>query len=206
MDTLRQILFFPHTYAATPSGSKLRGAASQLIPCWGEKMFDLSFQGRHCSWIFLLAPVSFPIIGVDFLCHFKLIVDPEANALVNKCSAESFATVSALTAAASADSGPPPTAQLTVPQSPVHSHWSSVTSPQSPVRSHRSPAVYNIHRCRRRRQPSQLAVLKRCWQNFLRWSTPLRRYSAAPLAVLSTTSSPRDRRCPVAFVAWTARN
>jgi hypothetical protein len=126
--------------------------------------------------------------------------------LVDKCSAESFATVSALTAAASADSGPPPTAQLTVPQSPVHSHWSSVTSPQSPVRSHRSPEVYNIPRCRRRRQPSQPAVLKRCLQNFLRWSTPPRRYPAAPLAMLSTTLSPRDRRCPVAFVAWTARN
>jgi hypothetical protein len=30
-------------------------------------------------------------------------VDPAANALVDKCSAESFATVSALTAAASGD-------------------------------------------------------------------------------------------------------
>ncbi len=138
MDTLRQILFFPHTYAATPSGSKLRGAASQLIPCWGEKTFDLSFQGRHFSWTFLLAAVSFPIIGVDFLCHFKLMVDPEANALVDKCSAESFATVSALTAAASADSGLPLTTQLTVPQSPVQSHRSSVTGPQSLVLSHRS--------------------------------------------------------------------
>jgi hypothetical protein len=85
-----------------------------------------------------LAAVSFPIIGVDFLRHFGLMVDPAANTLVDKRSAESFATVSALTAAASADSGPPPAAQLTGPQSPVLSHRSSVTGPQSPVTSHRS--------------------------------------------------------------------
>jgi hypothetical protein len=50
-----------------------------------------------------------------------------------------------LTAAASADSGPPPTAQITVPQSQVHSHRSSVTGPQSPVLSHRS-AVTGLQR------------------------------------------------------------
>jgi hypothetical protein len=106
----------------------------QLIPCWDEKTLNLSFQGKHFTWTFLLAAVSFPIIGADFLRHFNLMVDTAANALVDKCSAESFA----LTAAASADSGPPPAAQLTGPQSPVISHRSSVTGPQSPVISHRS--------------------------------------------------------------------
>ncbi len=89
----------------------------------------------------MLAAVSFPIIGDDFLRHFGLMVDPAANTLVDKCSAESFATVSALTAAASADSGPPPAAQLTGPQSLVLSHQSSFTGPQSPVLSHRSPVT-----------------------------------------------------------------
>ncbi len=87
---------------------------------------------------FLLAAVSFPNIGVDFLRHFKLMVDPAANALVDKCSRESFATVSTLTAAAAADSGPPPGCAAGRPhQSPA----SSVTGllshrpPQSPVSS-----------------------------------------------------------------------
>jgi hypothetical protein len=34
-------------------------------------------------WPFLLAKVQFPIIGVDFLRHFKLLVDPAANPLVD---------------------------------------------------------------------------------------------------------------------------
>jgi hypothetical protein len=55
------------------------------------------------------------------------MVDPAANALLDKCSAESFTTVSAVTAAASADSGPPSAAHPTGPQSRVLSHWSSVT-------------------------------------------------------------------------------
>jgi hypothetical protein len=67
VDTGASYSIFPHTPAATPSGHKLRGEVGQLIPCWGEKTLDLSFQGRHFSWTFLLAAVSFPIIGVDFL-------------------------------------------------------------------------------------------------------------------------------------------
>ncbi len=107
VDTSASYSIFPHSSAAPPSGPKLRGAAGQLIPCWGEKTINLSFQGKPFTWTFLLAAVSFPIIGVDFLRHFGLMVDPAANTLVDKRSAESFATVSALTAAASADSGPP---------------------------------------------------------------------------------------------------
>jgi len=107
VDTGASYSIFPHSSSAAPSGPKLRGAAGQLIPCWGEKTFNLSFQGRKFSWTFLLAAVSFPIIGVDFLRHFKLMVDPAANALVDKCSRESFATISSLAAATAADSGPP---------------------------------------------------------------------------------------------------
>ena len=73
--------------------------------------------------------VSFPIIGVDFLRHFKLMVDPAANALVDKCSRESFATISSLAAATAADSGPPPAAQpaALIVHRPPHSPASSFT-------------------------------------------------------------------------------
>ncbi len=166
VDTGASYSIFPHSSAAPPSGPKLRGAAGQLIPCWGEKTINLSFQGKRFTWTFLLAAVSFPIIGVDFLRHFGLMVDPSANALVDKCSAESFATVSALTAAASADNGPPPAAQLTGPQSPVLSHRSSVTGHQSPVTGHRPPAG---SRCRRWRQPLQPTASDSCWRTSRRW-------------------------------------
>ncbi len=222
VDTSASYSIFPHSSAATPSGPKLRGAAGQLIPCWGEKTMNLSFQGKHFTWTFLLAAESFPIIDVDFLRHFRLMVDPAANALVDKCSAESFATVSALTAAASADSGPPPAARFTGPQSPVLSHRSSVTGHQSPVLSHRStvtgpqsPAI--SHRSpvtgfqqaaatgdggSRSRGQLHMAV----WQTSRRWLTPPRRCPAAPLAMLNTTSLPRGRRCHAVFATWMARN
>jgi hypothetical protein len=208
---------FPHSSAATPSGTKLRGGAGQLIPCWGEKTMNLSFQGKHFTWTFLLAAVSFPIIGVDFLRHFRLMVDPAANALVDKCSAESFATVSALMAVASADSGPPLAARITGPQSPVLSHRSPVTGPQSPVHSHRSSVTghqspVTRHRfpagrcCRQWWQPLQRIASNGCWQTSRRWLTPPRRYPAAPLAMLNTTSLPRGRCCHAVFAAWMARN
>ena len=43
------------------------------IPCWGEQRMELSFQGRHFTWTFLLADVQFAIIGV------QLLVDPEVT-------------------------------------------------------------------------------------------------------------------------------
>jgi hypothetical protein len=45
-----------------------------------------------------LANVKFPIIGVDFLRHFKLSVNPAAACLVDTASSQSFATVSAVAA------------------------------------------------------------------------------------------------------------
>jgi hypothetical protein len=38
-------------------------------------------------WTFLLADVQFTILGVDFLCHHHLLVDPAANRLVASTSA-----------------------------------------------------------------------------------------------------------------------
>jgi hypothetical protein len=47
-------------------------------------------------WPFLLAKVQFPIIGVDFLRHFKLLVDPAANRLVYTVSTQLLPTVSSV--------------------------------------------------------------------------------------------------------------
>jgi hypothetical protein len=131
VDTGASYSIFPHHSSTVPIRAKLQGGAVQLM-CWGEKIIILSFHGRRYSWTFVLAAVSFSIIGVDFLHHFKLMVDPAANAQVDKCSAKSFATVSTMTAAASADNGcrwplssqPAVTGQI----SPVNNHRSSPAS------------------------------------------------------------------------------
>ncbi len=66
------------------------------IPCWGERRLTLSFHGRLFVWPFLLAKVQFPIIGVDFLRHFKLLVDPAENRLVDTVSTQLLPTVSSV--------------------------------------------------------------------------------------------------------------
>jgi hypothetical protein len=44
---------------------------------------QLRFQDQDFSWKFLLANVSFLILGVDFLRFHKLLIDPTGHALLN---------------------------------------------------------------------------------------------------------------------------
>jgi hypothetical protein len=66
VDTGAAFSVFPHSSASPPVGPALAGAAGRLIPCWGERQFRLSFNGKVFLWPFLLAAVQFPILGVDF--------------------------------------------------------------------------------------------------------------------------------------------
>jgi hypothetical protein len=84
VDTGAAYSVFPHSSTSPPRGPALSGAAGQPIPCWGERHFRLSFGDQLFDWPFLLAAVQFPIIGVDFLRHFGLLVDPAANQLVDR--------------------------------------------------------------------------------------------------------------------------
>jgi hypothetical protein len=88
------------------------------------------FHGRQFKWKFLLAAVSFPIVGVDFLRNFKLLVDPAAGRLIDSASLQSIPTVSSIAAAAvgvKVPSGSPTNAAQVVtcdlPQ--LHLPWSS---------------------------------------------------------------------------------
>jgi hypothetical protein len=87
VDTGASYSIFPHRSSAPSSGPRLSGPSGSHIPCWGEKELTLSFCGRRYLWTFLLADVQFPILGVDFLRHHHLLVDPAANRLVASVSA-----------------------------------------------------------------------------------------------------------------------
>ncbi len=50
----------------------------------------MSLGGKVFSWRFLLAAVQFPIIGVVFLHHFGLLVDPAGNRLVDRLTMRAF--------------------------------------------------------------------------------------------------------------------
>ena len=108
IDTGAAFSIFPHQSSSPSSGPLLSGPDGKRIRCWGEKRLQLSFNGRRFSWTFLLADVKFPIIGVDFLRHFQLLVDPAKNELVDPNSSEAFTTVAAVAAAVPGPTDPSP--------------------------------------------------------------------------------------------------
>jgi Reverse transcriptase (RNA-dependent DNA polymerase) len=75
VDTGSSFSILPHKSRAPLAGPLLRAADGRRIRCWGSKQLQLSLHGTSYSWQFLLADVKFPILGVDFLRHFGLLVD-----------------------------------------------------------------------------------------------------------------------------------
>jgi hypothetical protein len=96
VDTGASYSIFPHWSSSPPTGPFLAGPSGTAIPCWGEKEFELSFDNKKFKWPLLLAAVKFPILGVDFLQHHRLLVDPAANCLVSAASAAVAAVVSTM--------------------------------------------------------------------------------------------------------------
>jgi hypothetical protein len=67
-------------------------------------------HGRRSTWNLLLAAISLPIIGVDFLQHFQLMVDlARANMLVDKASLPSLTAASSPSPVAAEDPAALPT-------------------------------------------------------------------------------------------------
>ncbi len=91
---LSRLLHFSFLFiwqAVRPSPHGCRWIAHSLL---GERRLSLVFHGRRFEWPFLLARVQFPIIRVDFLRHFKLLVDPAASHQVDTVSTQFLPTVS----------------------------------------------------------------------------------------------------------------
>jgi len=60
-----------------PSSIHLRAATGQPIKIAGECQIEISSPSlrRSFKWVFTVADVSEPILGMDFLTHYGLIVD-----------------------------------------------------------------------------------------------------------------------------------
>jgi hypothetical protein len=92
-----------------PNGPLMSGPAGKNIPCWGERRLELSFSGRRFQWTFLLAAVQFPILGIDFLRNFRLLVDPAVGSLLFSHPSSSLQVAAAAVKA-------PPGSAAAVPQ------------------------------------------------------------------------------------------
>ena len=83
VDTGAAVSLFPHSSKTPPSPSNLRTADGSPLPTWGTRRMKLNLGGKEYAWNFLLAPVDRPILGWDFLSHFRLIVDAPGARLLN---------------------------------------------------------------------------------------------------------------------------
>ena len=61
----------------------LEAANGSTIHTYGEKQMTLSINGRKYVWKFLVADVTQPLLGADFLCSNTLMVDVKGQRLVD---------------------------------------------------------------------------------------------------------------------------
>ncbi len=80
-------------------GSPLEAANQGKIRTYGKRLVPLCFNGQRFSWEFVLADVSRPLLGADFLCTNGLLVDVKNCCLVTAegfnvlpCSRSTFPT------------------------------------------------------------------------------------------------------------------
>ena len=83
VDTGAAVSVFPHRSSAASSGPLLSGADGKPISAWGKVTKKLNF-GLHTFIVsFILAAVSKPILGIDFLSAHRLLVDPFSRAVTD---------------------------------------------------------------------------------------------------------------------------
>lgn len=76
----------PHRKSITPNQQyKLYAANGSKINTYGEKTLSINLGlRRNFVWTFIVADVSQPIIGADFLEHYKILVDLAGNKLIDR--------------------------------------------------------------------------------------------------------------------------
>ncbi len=83
VDTGAAVSVLPHTEPVAPTGPPLAGTDGKTIPSWGSVTRTLSFGLRTFLCTFILAAVSKPILGTDFLAKHRLLVDPATGQVLD---------------------------------------------------------------------------------------------------------------------------
>nr|XP_037871837.1 uncharacterized protein LOC101736984 [Bombyx mori]XP_037871838.1 uncharacterized protein LOC101736984 [Bombyx mori] len=87
VDTGSDLCVFPRTQLRerrAPTSYKLTAANGSTIDTYGYSQLNLDLGlRRNYPWRFIVADVTKPIIGVDFLCHYNLIVDCKNRKLID---------------------------------------------------------------------------------------------------------------------------
>jgi hypothetical protein len=76
VDTGASHSVLPYSSADPQRGPALVSVDGSPIATWGYSERQVNFAGQLFNFSFVRAQVAQPIIGMDFLAHFKLLVDP----------------------------------------------------------------------------------------------------------------------------------
>ena len=72
-----------HSGCIAGTDTNLIAANGSRMLTYSYKTLQLSFAGSKYKWDFIVADISTPIIGADFLANFNLLVDMANHRLVN---------------------------------------------------------------------------------------------------------------------------
>jgi hypothetical protein len=102
VDTGAEISVYPVNklrYRPAATEFQLHAANGSTITTFGFRAMDLNLGvRRQFTWKFIVAAVTHPIIGMDFLSHFNLVIDPRNKRLIDTQTSLSVRTVSTITA------------------------------------------------------------------------------------------------------------
>ena len=97
LDTGSQVSLWPPSPAAskiTLSRVKLLAANGTPIKAYGQQKREIKIGGRFYSFVFLIAEIARPILGMDFLQAFKMSIDLSNRQLLHADTATRFASAS----------------------------------------------------------------------------------------------------------------
>lgn len=87
VDTGAEVSVIPHDPrdATRPRSHHLRAANGSTIATYGQRSLTLNLGlRREFRWVFIIAEVPFAILGIDFLHHHDLLVDPRRAQLTDR--------------------------------------------------------------------------------------------------------------------------
>ena len=85
VDTGAEVSVFPVSGRDTreqESDGELQTANGSTCRTYGKRQLKISVDGRTFTWSFVIAEVTQPLLGADFLCDHGLIVDIKGKRLV----------------------------------------------------------------------------------------------------------------------------
>lgn len=191
VDTGADLCIYPVSFLgkkpSQPSPYQLTAANGSIIHTYGTVVKTLNFRlRREFPWKFVVADVSRPILGADFLAHYGLSVD-----LQNRCLTDNLTNISTQCQITNATA---PTVKTIINNSKYHqllAEFPNITKPKgSPAEVFHNTKHY-IHTTPgppvaerpRRLSPDKLQAAKREFENMLKmniirpskspWSSPL---------------------------------